>query len=73
MTRDEFDRDATTGALIVGSPTTVADKIVRAAKALGLSRFDLKYSNGTLSHEKLMTSIGLYGREVAPMVREQLA
>jgi probable LLM family oxidoreductase len=73
ITREEFDRDATTGALVVGSPTTVADKIVRAAKALGLSRFDLKYSNGTLSHEKLMTSIELYGREVAPLVREQLA
>jgi probable LLM family oxidoreductase len=73
MTRDEFDREASNGALIVGSPTTVAEKIVRAVKALGLSRFDLKYSNGTLSHEKLMTSIEFYGREVAPMVREQLA
>jgi probable LLM family oxidoreductase len=73
MTRDDFEREANDGALFVGSPTTVADKIVRAAKALGLSRFDLKYSNGTLSHEKLMASIELYGREVIPMVREQLA
>ncbi|MCU1505388.1 MAG: hypothetical protein QOG18_857 [Microbacteriaceae bacterium] len=73
MTREDFDHEATDGALMVGSPTTVAAKIVRAATALGLSRFDLKYSNGTLPHEKLMTSIELYGREVAPMVREQLA
>lgn len=73
MTREDFDHEATDGALMVGSPTTVAAKMVRAATALGLSRFDLKYSNGTLPHEKLMTSIELYGREVAPMVREQLA
>jgi probable LLM family oxidoreductase len=73
MTREDFDHEATDGALFVGSPTTVAAKIVRAATALGLSRFDLKYSSGTLSHEKLMTSIEFYGREVAPLVREQLA
>ena len=40
--------------------------------ALGLSRFDLKYSNGGLPHGKLMTSIELYGTKVVPMVRERL-
>jgi hypothetical protein len=45
---------------------------VRTARALGLSRFDMKYSNGTLPHEKLMTSIELYGTKVLPLVREHL-
>jgi len=40
---------------------------------LGASRFDLKYSAGTLPHEAMMRSIELYGTEVAPRVREQLA
>jgi hypothetical protein len=45
---------------------------VRTVKALGLSRFDLKYSNGTLPHDLMMKSIELYGTEVMPLVREQL-
>ena len=73
VTRAEYEREAADGALFVGSPETVAAKIVRTAKGLGLSRFDLKYSNGTMPHELLMTSIGFYGREVIPRVREQLA
>ena len=44
----------------------------RRCKALGLSRFDLKYSNGTLPHDKLMTSIELYGTKVVPLVRASL-
>ena len=40
--------------------------------ALGASRFDLKYSMGTVPHEKLMTAIELYGTVVIPRVRELL-
>jgi alkanesulfonate monooxygenase SsuD/methylene tetrahydromethanopterin reductase-like flavin-dependent oxidoreductase (luciferase family) len=73
-TRARFEKDAGPGgAVFVGSPQTVATKIATVATGLGLSRFDLKYSIGTLPHEKLMTSIELYGTEVAPMVRELLA
>lgn len=73
MSRAQFEAQAgPTGALFVGSPETVATKIVMVVKALGLSRFDLKYSLGTLSHEKLMSCITLYATEVAPRVREQL-
>jgi probable LLM family oxidoreductase len=61
------------GALYVGSPETVARKIVRNLRILGASRFDLRYSMGRLPHEHLLSSIGLYGREVAPMVRELMA
>lgn len=73
-TRDRFEHEASEdGALVVGSPETVAHKIARAAQQLGLSRFDLKISNGTLSHERMMHSIELYGTEVAPRVNELLS
>jgi len=74
MSRAQFDAAASpTGALFVGSPETVATKIAYAAKGLGLSRFELKYSNGGLGHDKLMKSIELYGTKVIPRVRELLA
>jgi alkanesulfonate monooxygenase SsuD/methylene tetrahydromethanopterin reductase-like flavin-dependent oxidoreductase (luciferase family) len=70
--RAHFEREAADGALFVGSPDTVAAKIVRTVRTLGLSRFDMKYSNGTLPHDKLMKSIELYATRVAPLVRAQL-
>jgi probable LLM family oxidoreductase len=74
MTRHHFEQAAgPDGALYVGSPETVADKIVRAVEGLEIDRFDLKYSAGTLPHEAMMRSIELYGSEVAPRVRERLA
>ena len=56
-----------------GSPDTVAQKIARTVKLLGLSRFDLKYSNGTLPHDRLMSSIELFATQVAPRVRDAIA
>jgi len=72
-TRERFEQDAgPEGAVFVGSPETVASKIATVVRGLGLSRFDLKYSIGTLGHDKLMKSIELYGTQVAPLVREHL-
>ena len=72
--RAHFENEAgPDGSLYVGSPDTVAAKIVRTIKVLGLSRFDLKYSNGTLPHDQMMSSIELYGTRVVPRVREELA
>src|SRR5204863_4643732 len=69
--RAQFEREASAdGALCVGSPETVAGKIANTARLLGLARFNLKYSSGTLPHEKLMRSIELFGTKVAPQVRE---
>jgi probable LLM family oxidoreductase len=73
LTRARYDAEIAHGALYVGSPATVADKIARTVRLLKVDRFDLKYSNGTLPHERLMTNIELYGREVIPRVRERLA
>lgn len=67
--RAQFEHEAAHGALCVGSPDTVAGKIVNTVRALGLARFDLKYSSGTLSHDKMMTSIELLGTTVAPRVK----
>jgi probable LLM family oxidoreductase len=74
ISRAQFDQaTGPNGALFVGAPETVATKIVHVANALGLSRFDLKYSIGTLPHDFLMNSVHLYGAEVVPLVREKLA
>jgi probable LLM family oxidoreductase len=72
LRRADFDREADHGSLYVGSPETVARKIATTAKALGLARFDLKYSAGPLAHERLMRCIELYATRVAPMVRDIL-
>jgi probable LLM family oxidoreductase len=60
------------GALYVGSPETVAQKIAANLPVLGANRFDLKYGMGGLSHETLLTAIELYGTQVIPRVRELL-
>lgn len=72
-TRDRFEAEADHGSLYVGAPETVAKKIVATARALGIGRFDMKYSSGTLPHEAMMRSIELYGTRVMPMVRDMLA
>ena len=73
-TRLQFEQEASPhGSLYVGSPETVARKIVRTVQALGADRFDLKYSNGAVPHPQLMHAIELYGTKVAPLVRDMLA
>jgi probable LLM family oxidoreductase len=61
------------GALYIGSPETVARKIADTVRTLGVERFDMKFSTGTLSHAKLMRSIELFGTQVAPLVQDLLA
>ena len=70
--RAQFEREVERGSLYVGSPETVARKIADTVRDLGLARFDMKYSAGTLAHETMMRSIELYGRSVIPRVRELL-
>ncbi len=72
LSREDFLREITHGSMYVGSPSTVARKIADTAGALGLARFQLKYSMGSLSHEALMRSVELYGTRVIPMVRDLL-
>lgn len=72
MTRGEFDREIAQGSLYVGAPDTVARKIAATMKALGATRFDMKYSAGALSHDKMLSSIALYGHKVIPLVRDMV-
>ncbi len=73
FTTHEFEREIASGSLYVGSPETVARRIAKTATLLGLSRFDIKYSAGTLSHAKILRCIDLYGRKVIPLVHEMIA
>ncbi|WP_345472822.1 LLM class flavin-dependent oxidoreductase [Glutamicibacter ectropisis] len=60
------------GAMMAGSPQTVAAKLASVTQKLGLSRADIKYSAGTLPHEAMMHSIKLLGEEVKPRVHQLL-
>src|SRR5215470_8092944 len=72
-TEESFDTETGQhGALYVGAPETVAQKIATNLRALGATRFDLKYGMPGLTHEQLLTNIELYGRRVIPRVRELL-
>jgi probable LLM family oxidoreductase len=74
MTRAQFEQEASPhGSLYVGSPDTVAAKIAATVAKLGVDRFDLKYSSGRLPHDRLMSTIELYGTNVIPKVRGLLA
>jgi alkanesulfonate monooxygenase SsuD/methylene tetrahydromethanopterin reductase-like flavin-dependent oxidoreductase (luciferase family) len=73
MTKDHFLNEAQHGSVYAGSPETVANKIVHAVTSVGASRFDLKFANGPMPHEQLMSSIELYATRVVPLVRDKLA
>ncbi|WP_284035870.1 LLM class flavin-dependent oxidoreductase [Neobacillus sp. 114] len=61
------------GALYVGDPQTVASKIIQLRKNVGITRFMLHVPVGTMPHEDVMKAIELLGKEVAPIVREEVA
>ncbi len=73
FTATEFEREISHGSLYLGSPETVARKIATTGKALGLARFDMKYSAGRLPHAKMMRCIELYGTKVIPLVRDMMS
>lgn len=73
VTKDRFLAEVQDGALYVGSPETVARKIAKTVKTLGIQRFDMKYSTGPVPHSDLMECIRLYGEKVIPMVQDMLA
>jgi len=74
MTRAHFDAQlGPTGALLVGDPETVAEKILRVNESLGgISRLTFQMSVADLPHAKLMRAIELIGTRVAPLVRRAL-
>ncbi|MFC7787868.1 LLM class flavin-dependent oxidoreductase [Microbacterium sp. MAHUQ-60] len=71
-TAERYETEVDTGALYVGSPETVAQKIAATVRANHLSRFDLKYDLLHLSRDAREHSIRLFGERVVPRVRELL-
>ena len=74
-TRAAFDAQrGPHGALLIGNPDEVAEKILRHSEALGgVSRFTFQMNASSLPHAKLMRAIELLGDRVAPALREQVA
>jgi probable LLM family oxidoreductase len=72
MTRTSFDAQrGPQGALLVGDPDEVVDKIIRHSQALGgISRITFMMNPASLSHEKLMRATKLIGTRIAPALRE---
>ena len=71
MTRQQFD-DSTgrQGALLVGSPQEVIDKILYEHSLFGHTRFLAQMSLGAMPHDKILHAIELLGTKVAPEVRK---
>jgi probable LLM family oxidoreductase len=71
MTRQQFEAmRGKRGALLVGSPQEVTEKILYEQELLGLTRFLLHISVGTMPHKNVMRAIELLGTRVAPEVRK---
>jgi probable LLM family oxidoreductase len=69
-TRAQFEAGRSKqGALLVGSPQQVIDKILYEKELFGLDRFLLHVSVGTMPHHQIMHSIELFGSQVAPVIR----
>ncbi|MBZ9856248.1 LLM class flavin-dependent oxidoreductase [Mesorhizobium sp. CA13] len=72
--RAHFDQSrGPSGALFVGNPEQVAEKIVAQHKIFGNDRFLLQMAIGIMPHAKVMNAIELYGTRVAPIVRKETA
>jgi probable LLM family oxidoreductase len=72
--RAHFDQSrGPKGALFVGNPEQVAEKIVAQHRIFGNDRFLLQMAIGTMPHAKIMKAIELYGTRVAPIVRRETA
>jgi probable LLM family oxidoreductase len=72
MTRGRFEaQNGPLGALLVGGPEEVAEKVLRHAEALGgISRLTFQLDSAELPHEKLMRAIELIGKKLKPLVNK---
>jgi probable LLM family oxidoreductase len=73
-TRADFDASCTLrGANVVGSPEQVAEKILFQHELFHHDRFLLQLTVGAMPHAEVMRAIELFGTEVAPVVRREVA
>jgi probable LLM family oxidoreductase len=74
MRRAQFEAGRSPrGALLVGSPEEVVEKILFEHELFGNERFLAQISVGALPHDRVMRAIELFGTEVAPAVRKELS
>jgi len=75
VTREQYDAVCgPNGALLVGNPEQVAEKIVRMHDALGgYARQSIVLNGGALPHKDTLRAIELLGTKVAPLVRQEIA
>jgi len=75
ITRAQFDASrGPTGALLVGDPEAIAEKIIYENNVLGgISSMSILLNGGMIPHKKAMHAIELLGTRVAPIVRKELA
>lgn len=72
--RSQFEAGKTKdGALFIGEPDAMIDKILYAQEMFGLDRFSAHMDVGGPSHKDMMKSIEVFGTKIAPQVREALA
>jgi alkanesulfonate monooxygenase SsuD/methylene tetrahydromethanopterin reductase-like flavin-dependent oxidoreductase (luciferase family) len=73
VTREQFDQQiGPLGAIVLGSPEQVAEKIIRHSKALGgISRFQFQMDIADITHQELLNSIELIGSKVVPALKDQ--
>lgn len=72
MTRERFEFEVAEGSYYVGTPETVAQKIAKNMKDLGMKRFNLVYGTGGQFQSDREKTIRLYGEVVIPRVKELL-
>lgn len=73
LTRGRFEADRSRrGAVLVGSPQEVIDKILAEYELFRNQRFLIQFSIGPMPHAKIMRSIELFGTQVAPVVRKSV-
>jgi alkanesulfonate monooxygenase SsuD/methylene tetrahydromethanopterin reductase-like flavin-dependent oxidoreductase (luciferase family) len=73
VTGQQFDAlRSPRGALVVGSPEDVVEKILFQHELFGHDRFLAQMSVGDMAHDKILRSIELFGTEVAPAVRREV-
>jgi len=71
MSRDQYDGMVSPhGSLLVGDPNYVIDKILAQYKHMGMTRYEMQMSVGTMPHNQMMKSIELLGTVVAPAVKK---
>lgn len=74
MSREQFEAmRSPRGSLLIGSPQQVIDKILYQYELFRNTRFLAQMSVGPIPHQQMMRAIELFGTQVAPVIRKELA